>query len=174
MWSLLIGLTGIIVIAVVFALIVSRDSEGQANITGIIVFIGYVALIIGLTAGGSQAPRLEVTNKTNIVCIKDNSNIHGGFFLFGGSINQDPCYYYYEETDRGGYLLKHVMADTIAIFEDAPVGTGYLSVTSKVIDPVWEKSHRHWLIYVGSGAVDRCEFHVPPNSISRDFKLDAE
>lgn len=55
--------------------------------------------------------------KRYIHSVKKESEIHGSFAMFGGTIDQEQYYFVYEK-DKYGYLLKKYNTDQTRIVED--------------------------------------------------------
>lgn len=94
---------------------------------------------------------------TDIHSLKDNSMIHGRFFLGSGSIDSVPVYVYYYKLPSGGYKLGTVPVDKTVIFMDEN-DSPYLKTT-------WYKFAK---IY------DEYEFHVPNGTIVEEYLLNSE
>lgn len=54
------------------------------------------------------------TSDTKIIALKDNQNISGNFYIFGGYIDEDLYYYYATETEFG-YKTEKIKADSVYI-----------------------------------------------------------
>lgn len=98
-----------------------------AGVVGLMLggLIGFlVSLLLMIPAG---EPRVS---QQDIVALKDNSNIHGSFFLGTGSIDEEMYYYYMADNGNGGYTMEKVEADDCTIYEDSP-DAPYLTITTR-------------------------------------------
>lgn len=97
------------------------------------------------------------TTQTDIHSLKDNSMIHGRFFLGSGSIDSVPVYVYYYQLPSGGYKLSTVPVDKTVIFMDEN-SNPYLKTTE----------------YKFANIYYEYEFHVPNGTIVEEYLLNSE
>lgn len=135
------------------------------------LILGLVGLGIGVVLGRSPEP--DHSPRSYLGNLQDGTNIHGSFFLGSGTINQNPAYFYYKQIGPGQYRYRQLVDDgftKIIVFTDEKEHPYIKTLqTCSVGRPSF------WWIKLGEiCSTVQQEFHVPPNSIVRDFQLDAQ
>lgn len=100
--------------------------------------------------------------KTNIIALKDNSNIHGhiggGIFVTSGYINESMYYYCMESTEQGKHMIK-IEAEKSYIIETNDICPMIIKQKAYNLDKrldFWldSSSEYKYIIYVPEGTVD--------------------
>ena len=134
-----------------------------------VVFVGFI--VLGML-GVFPAERTLVVTDTPLVALKDNSSITGRLFLFGGTVDGKAVYHYYR-TEGYGFVLEHIDADGVVVYEDT-VDTAYLRTQWNRVTPAHKARWLHWFVYADGISAAPDELHVPPGTIKHEFALDAE
>lgn len=74
----------------------------------------------------------------NIIAAADGTSIEGkfgGFFIFSGSIDQVPYYYFYRQSNDGAITQEQVRVSDSVIYQDAEPGEGW--ITHRAYGNVW-------------------------------------
>lgn len=129
--------------------------------------IGNLCIILGIIIPVQLHGTFYIeSTETNLLTLKDNSNIEGKWFLFGGYIHEKEYFYFYEERPNGGYKLDKLIADKCTVYEEDR-DNGILLTISR-----FPNHDNKWAF--DSYVARTYEFHIPVGSISREFNLDAE
>lgn len=154
--------------------------DWRANIAGTL-FIGslltcivgwLVAWAIGGPVGHLAGVRPEYDPYTfSIVAAADGSQTSGSFYLFGGTIDEDPVYFYYRERSDGSIRQGYIPTGKSVIYEDTE-NEGYIQV-NRYRDAFCEFWGCAWDM-AGSTRSNKYEIHVPPGSVKRQFNFDLE
>jgi hypothetical protein len=138
---------------------------------GLTIVVSFITLIFTtwLLPGPHARPNVYTTY---LVAINDTTNTTGRIgFLGGGYIDESWVYAYYRRDDSGGYVLDHVDADYATIFEwDKP----YAILETHVDDAPVMEEWTYGYGMIGEQTTTYYEFHVPPNSVTRDITFDLE
>ena len=128
------------------------------------VFAGISAFAISGAIGyfTSMEEKVEPYN-FDIVAVADGSSTDGSFFLFGGSIDEEPVYYFYRQRGGGAITQGYLPTGTTSIHEDSEV-EGYVRVNKR--KPYCELWRCQWASH------KTYEVHVPEGSVVRQFKFD--
>lgn len=102
---------------------------------------------------------------TQIIALKDNQNISGGFYIMGGYIDEDLYYYYAKETVYG-YKTEKVKAEN-----------SYIKYTNdKPHIETYEPKFKSGVTY--AFAVCMCDnryvIYCPENTIANEYVVDLE
>jgi len=121
-----------------------------------------VLVLIGLSASSVFcADRVSNVTEQNIISIHNDTISEGTFFLGCGSIEGKEYYYYFVVNDNGSKQLKKALNHNVFIYEDAQNKVVHIKEHYNV--PWW------WVMEIGEKNIT--EFHIPSNSIVRDFNL---
>ena len=101
-----------------------------------------------------------------LISIADNSEIHGSSFLFSGSLNENPVYWYYEEQENGYIQLRSTPANLVYI---------RYTTSEPSIDTYNRRYKTKWLnrIFIATDNYGKV-IRIPENSIVSEFKLDTK
>lgn len=126
---------------------------------GITLAIGLI--LTGAVVGSTFPAPYNYTEKTPIYSAADAIGVSGEFVLGTGSVNTNPVFIYYTGDNQVGYKLDYKDSDISRIFTDTNINP-YLQ--SNCID--------YWNPVMSN--VTRCtyEFHVPNNSVRKEFNFD--
>lgn len=105
-----------------------------------------------------------------IVAAADGSQTEGSLFLFGGTINEEPVYFFYRQGSDGSIRQGHVNTESSVIYEDTET-EGYVVVNR------YREHCTTWGCAVDLERDQRrnkYEIHVPPGSVKRQFNFDLE
>lgn len=105
------------------------------------------------------------TNDTEIIALKDNQNISGGFFIMSGYVDEDLYYYYAKETVYG-YKTEKVKAENsyIKYTNDKPhIETYEPKFKSGVADA-----------FAICMSDNRYVIYCPENTIANEYVVDLE
>ena len=146
-------------------------SEGMAGaVVGAIMGVIIAFLIGGLIANKIPLP----PERHTMVNIADNTEIHGTFFLFSGSIDEEPVYAWYEKTGPNTYKRRSVSSDNAEVHyltnDEAP----YYEINRFKYEEGFLKT---WYFNLSSGKPytgEDYDFYVPKGTITNDYKLDAQ
>lgn len=107
----------------------------------------------------------NVVSDTKIIALKDNQNINGNFYIFGGYVDEDLYYYYATETEFG-YKTKKLKADDAYIkYTD---GEPHI----ERLDGKFVNDNVYLLGSCMSG--DRYIIYCPEGTVTNEFKVDLE
>lgn len=131
------------------------------------MMVVFITVLVGMVCNFIASNFVDGTQYEDerhaLLSLKDNSTTSGSFFLGSGSFEEEPSFFYYQQTGRGA-TLEHVDADRAVIVEE-DIDSPYLSVL------IGGSENDFWYI----GSLDKTyEFHVPVGSITNRFELDAE
>ena len=115
----------------------------------------------------SEVAELDYTkaNDTEIIALKDNQNISGGFFIMSGYVDEDLYYYYAKETVYG-YKIEKVKAENsyIKYTNDKPhIETYEAEFKSGVAD-----------VFAVCVSDNRYVIYCPENTITTEYVVDLE
>lgn len=127
-------------------------------------FVGFiVAMLIGVFLPLQWVP-LETRPLVNL---RSNDGISGRFFLGSGTVGTTEYYFYYTKNQDGGFEPNKLSTDSnkIVIFEEDR-SDGELRIyedtfTNKILD----------YIAIDLSSKRKYEFHIPLESLTRDFHL---
>ena len=134
-----------------------------AMITILIALLGL--LMTSSIATGCVEIDYNISSDTKIIALKDNQNVNGNFYIFGGYVNEELYYYYAKETEFG-YKTDKIPANDV-----------YIKYTES--DPHIEE-------YTGTFKNDIVSFfavplncyryviYCPENTITTEFNVDLE
>lgn len=156
-------LFGILLFGIVFICLLGASEESL----GWLAVISLVALIVGIIMiiYVAHIPRGVIwkeESKTNIIALKDNSNISGqitgGIFITSGYVLEDMYYYYMEVTEDGKHMNK-IPADSAYIIETNDIKPSIIEKkkynADKRLDFWFDvRTAVKYLIYVPKGTVD--------------------
>lgn len=134
------------------------------------IFGGCAAIVVGLVVAACYGIYTAISPLPNItkcdswitpVNLTDGQSVSGRFYLFGGTIQDDPVYFYYYRTHSGSYKRSYVLADDSEIIETDDPPRILICRTHRPGD---------WLRF-GSGTDETYKISVPKGSISNNFNL---
>ena len=73
-----------------------------------------VLLVSSLIVSNCAEIKYDMISDTKIIALKDNQSTNGNFYVFGGYVDEDLCYYYATET-KLGYKTEKIKADNTYI-----------------------------------------------------------
>lgn len=188
MYTLLIGLIISIPILIFGFHRVNRIPDTGVKNTAIIIILTGLLVCVPLipyaiaVALAVNPPTITETQETkvDIVATRGNTLTHGsitgGIFIISGYIQESPVYFFYKKVGDG-YIQAHIQAQDATIYEDTKNGTGHIIIKNKttILEPNWERQHLHWVLLQRPKKTSvEAEIHLPPNSIIKEFVLDAE
>lgn len=154
--------------------LVTGDLDRKGKL-GLYVFLGVSYLFVGgipammilSEAIPPESMEWVKISEHKLVSTRNNSEIHGSFFLGCGQINSESYYFYYKKLSDGGFRLGKVKANnSTKIYEAKNRKNGSLEVYRMSLkhDSSWR-----WFSF----APDRrlYEFTIPENSIQRGFSI---
>lgn len=107
----------------------------------------------------------EIESTNSIVALKDNQNISGSFFIFGGYEDEDLYYYYAEETDIGIRTNKVLAKDAYIIYDN----------NNPRIEEIEAVKFKHWWNYIYAFPLDNyTKLYVPDGTVTSDYNIDLE
>lgn len=159
---------------------IPRSWPGTAVAALVFSVVGFAA---GAFIGGIlslciyEATVDEVPRQFPIVSLGDGAGAEGHMFLGSGSIDTEAVFFYYAPKIGGGYGLFHVDASQTTIYEDQ-TDSGYLIKMCEDDNtaPKWLFGHstdKQERYDCSGNEYSKYEFHIPENSIVRQFNLDA-
>lgn len=148
-----------------------RSADWQ--ITSVVVAVGllFVGLLFSLFVGMSGSYNSYTKVKTqNLVALKDNSSVHGDFFLGIGTVDEEIKYSFYYEEEPGVYMLKTLDADYVQI--------AYSEGQNPRLETRYDCSRPGAWLMPGFDGCDESypdyRLVIPNGSIKSNFVLDAE
>lgn len=130
-----------------------------------VLITAFVLFLASGTTSSVTEIEYDIASDTKIIALKDNQNVNGNFYIFGGYVDEDLYYYYAYETEFG-YKTEKLKADN-----------AYIKYTDE--EPHIER-------YVGDfaneGAYfwgvpmcdDRYIIYVPEGTVTNEFNVDLE
>jgi len=119
---------------------------------GILIFFGTMCYI----AACQQNKRLSRDVNVPIISVFKESQMSGSFILGCGGFSNEMYYFVYIKKPNNSLIFKKFKAGWVEIYED--------SDSPHIICDTWNGD----IHYNGSRKI---EIHVPPNTITREFKL---
>lgn len=108
--------------------------------------------------------------QTDIVALKDNSNIdgkvNGGIFVTSGYIEESLYYYCMENTEQGKHMIK-IPADKTYIIETNDIKPSVVKQINKYVD----KRQYFWFLVTDE---EKYIIYVPENTIDTTYKVDLQ
>lgn len=166
----------IFVIAIVVAILaafvkLAHDDQDYGVIIFGVVFAFLGGIIACLTIDGVSAAVSDIDDREHsytfpIEAAADDSLASGRMFLFGGSLNEEPMYFYYTESADGAITQGHIPVDQAKIYEDQET-EGYIKVYE-------DKGEITPFIIHTSWSDPEYEIHVPKGSVVTQFNFDLE
>lgn len=136
-----------------------------------LIFLGALGVLLsaGIVVLLSFIPETEPKFKETIeiTALKDNSELHGSFYLGSGSIDEETYYYFMTETNKGKKMDKVSTKD--AYLNEGETENTYI----EVYDLVFTNSIAKFLFGESSG-YDEYIFYIPENSVTTEFNVDME
>jgi hypothetical protein len=175
-----------IFILVVFALgIYALISNGTQTYEGwgFAAFTMVITWLIG--TGASIAVMMSLSEiwvedtpvQSRLVSLADGSSTHGSFFLGSGSVDSEPVFFFYRESDDGSYRLEHRDAEYVSIVETS----GVPHMETLCVDYSHLPRWFDWPLprseapnYSDCRDNDPTTFYVPEGSIKSNYILDAQ
>lgn len=109
---------------------------------------------------------LEYTkdSDTQIIALKDNQNVNGRFYIMGGYVDEELCYYYAKETEFG-YKTEKIEASK-----------AYIKYTDEQphIERYTAEFPKDFLYVFGNPIGKRYVIYCPENTITTEFAVDLE
>lgn len=173
MTLILIFIIVFLLLSIVFGSILDDFGAGSA-VAFVAAICSFVILeFIGMVINTHETP-VHVTTK--IVSLQDgsqiNGHISGGLFVVSGYIDEAQWFSYYKDNGDGSYSLEKQLADHSSIIPDATPQTARLEADTTITH-----CYKKWwslMCQPPSGVYNHGDFHVPPNSITNSFVLDAK
>jgi len=129
-----------------------------------------LSMIVGAIASNfiDDATKWEETSRIELTSLENNSEINGTFFLGINNTNSKTVYYY--KTNDGSYKLGIEFPDqnNITIHEDQKKNIGILINKRNI---AYDKYIWYFIVTKTGYHNNITEFHIPPGTILRDFKL---
>lgn len=124
-----------------------------------------VLLVSSLIVSNCAETKYNMISDTKIIALKDNQNMNGNFYIFGGYVDEDLYYYYATETEFG-YKTEKIEAENT-----------YIRYTNK--EPHIE---RYCAEFVNNRAHllgfcmldDKYIIYCPEGTVTNEFKVDLE
>lgn len=131
-----------------------------------------VGVVVGFIFGWQPDP--QPYPKTYLANLQDTSSVYGRFMLGSGTIGEYPAFAYYTQTGKSEYRYKQLVerpgTAPVVVFTDEEKRPYLKSLT----DCKKPRGSRLWIAPLWKTcSIVQQEFHVPKNSIIRNFKLDA-
>lgn len=96
----------------------------------------------------------EVVESAEIMALKDSQNVYGAFYILGGSVGEDLCYYYAQNTENG-ITVNKISANECAIAYTE--GTPRIEICKKIYKKkIWNRitlPEEFTVLYVPEGTV---------------------
>lgn len=172
-----VGVIGIIVTIMVVCQGIKRrryDWKSESVFMSLVgLFITALAMGVAYALSGvvGYATGMEPEHnpyRFEIIAATDDSLTNGGFYLFGGSVNEQPVYFYYRQNNNGGIRQGNIPTWKSTLYEDT-AGEGYVTVNR-------HKPHCNlWgcaIDFDGNDWRGYYEIHVPPGSVKKQFNFD--
>lgn len=124
-----------------------------------------VCLIASVITTACAEPVYSVVSDTKIIALKDNQNVSGSFYIFGGYVDEDLYYYYATETEFG-YKTEKIEADN-----------AYIKYTDgETHIERYEGKFASDIAYVFGLPMydDRYVIYCPEGTVTNEFKVDLE
>lgn len=147
-----------------------RDSDMKFTFVAVGVFVAVFAIFFSLIAGkGGEYNSYTKVKTQNLIALKDNSAIHGEFFLGIGTVDEKVQYSFYYEEEPGVYMLKNLTANEVTLAYTKGKQTPRLETRSECSRP------GPWLL----PGFDGCGYTtyrlvIPDGTIKSNFVLDAQ
>ncbi len=149
---------GALALAIPCVLMNMIGRSGSSQTVGSTIFSLLVGGFLGLIVAACIPAKHAEVGRKPLVCLQDNSAIHGSFFLGTGSIDEHPVYAYYVMGNDGCATLETVSTHRAKIKyttgEPAVVRMGNVN---------------HWSI-----SEPYLIFEIPQGSIVNGYRLDAQ
>ncbi len=164
MFTLILGILTIVVL--VYLIIQLRDHDIISVLLLLLAggVLSAVSFIVPFLIAGDFVER-EIYKETRLVSLQDSIDVKGQFFLFGGSIEGEPYYYFYKELSSGGYQLDKIEAYRVIIFEEDRDNALMVQYRN-----IYEKTS--WSFRVAE--YSKYEIYIPRGTLIRNFRLDTE
>lgn len=131
------------------------------------ILYAIIPFIIALCLFGNDYDRCVVEKKSSqeIISLKDNMNIRGSAYLFGGHIDEDLYYFYAKETEQG-YITDKVKASRCYI--------NYTNETPRIesYEATGFKTWTTWIYAIP--AYHHYSIYVPDGTIVTDYEINLE
>ena len=124
-----------------------------------IVLLGASAII------SCDEPNYNMVSDTKIVALKDNQNISGNFYIFGGYVNEDLYYYYATETEFGYKTEKVSSANAYIKYTDGE---------THIERYEGEFASKKAYVWGFPMYVDKYIIYCPDGTVTNEFNVDLE
>lgn len=158
-------------IVILIASLIGAAMAARIGNVGEALPIMWIAMLMGSVFAlltGALYHGHTVREPHRLESLADRMTVHGTFFLFGGTIDGQAEYAWYEEVAPNTFQQKHTDASISSIHYTR--GTPHYVVTKHIGDG----GLKPWGISVDSTYETRYDFYVPPGSITNAYKLDAQ
>lgn len=148
-----------------------RWSRGEAICTAIFSsIIGSCLLLLTNLICMYYFPYITHSVSRSIISIRDDSSIHGSFFLRSGTIDGTNYYVFYEKISKNSFQQNKVSAEVTMIEENDDVVPQYSYVLHQVNRQYLYGISKYLFIDDISGRYDQ-KITVPVGTIIKEFKL---
>lgn len=135
------------------------------------IFTALAVLFGGLIVDGvatmvTDVEKREYSHQFDIIAAADGSLTDGHFFIFGGTLDEEPMYFYYHQDGNGAIRQGHIPVNDTVIYEDQET-TGFIEVYDD------KDEINLWYVHL-MGSEPKYEVHVPKGSVVRTFNFDLE
>lgn len=105
----------------------------------------------------------------NIYSLKENSELHGSFYLGSGYIDSNSYFYTFTKNERGGYSRWKTREDSAIIYQDVKENEQPFVSWQKI-----NYKSPNWLFpfNVFDCEITRYDIHVPANTIIEKYKVE--
>lgn len=124
-----------------------------------------ILLVASAMTSGCAEIDYDLESDTKIIALKDNQNISGNFYIFGGYVDEDLYYYYATETEFG-YKTEKVKADNAYIKY-----TNGETHIERYVGKFVNKSANLWGFPMCN---DRYIIYCPDGTVTNEFNVDLE
>jgi hypothetical protein len=135
-------------------------------VAGMFTFL-FTLMGVALLSVITEDREYEEVDRFAIVASADSSLTSGRFSIFGGTVNEEPVFFYYSQQEGGSIRQGHVPASQSSIYEG---GDGEVIVLANIE----QRPASWWRFGFGeSGRFKRqYEFHVPEGSVLQQHTFD--
>ena len=125
------------------------------------------AFLLSMLIGAACDKEYKEYEKIELVCLNDNINPAGSFFVGCGQIGSELKYFYYHKTIDGGKKNDNISADSTTIFEDENTKPFLIKK-----QPQFKSHIANW--FAINMSEDKNILHIPKNSINTNYTLNNE
>lgn len=162
---------GVVIISVLVGVVVGiivyyRCNDFNVASLGFCSAMVVTAIIFGILAFAFETTPVKVSEQ-NIYALKDNSKTGGSFFLGIGNINEERCFFYVVNTEKGKRIETKLVDKSYIIETD--------DEAPKVV--TYKKRYKSAIarfLYEDMNGEYEYRFYVPKNTITTEFEVDLE